>query len=866
MNNRNIIRSMSQEFNKQLNSTGHFGTFTSKNLYNNNHLFFPTDNNKFNLYSKYEKIFSETNPKKNREIFFNNRSNFSFNNLKLNPDESSNLSIENIRLLPNYFLDIEEALKKSNNNVLELKETVKEKIKQEKKLKIIIEQLKTDYNKLLKDNEKLKIENIKLSEANEELNIKNNKYEKITEELNEKISNYEKNNKELNEKISNYEKNNKELNEKISNYKKNNKELNEKISNYEKNNKELNEKIKNDEKKIKDLNEKINKYEKNIKKYQNANGILENEINNLGEDIHDGVKILQKQLKKVQEENFDLITLNKKLSDENLKNINEIKQLKIKIKNHLHEKMNFLEMNNLNKKQKIVNNKLNNIINYNKTQLKSLSKENDKLRDIQKDYKYLSDNYKKICEDNSAYKEKMRKKDDVEKKLIELKERYDKEKFENICQINLWKKNFLTITKYRLLNYSPELGHNVDIIKFEQKYIDNAPTSLKKLSEKILEYFKELIDHEYNNKTKNNKDYKNINEMKDYKEKISSLNDKLNEEKKLRRKIFYNYLNLRGNISVVCRLKPYSQDEKINKNSQIDTFIIDNNTLIVKNKENNNLKKYEFDYIFPGEYTQHDIYKEVFPLIHSLFKGDNVIILSYGQKNSGKSYTILGENNDKGIIGRAMQEIFYILNDENKDKYSEYNISMNIININNNGIFNLLEETTPQLNAKENSKGELLIEDLISINIKSFEECDKLFKLSKKFHDYKNNGSENNILNYIYSFNIKLIEKEGNIIKSNLIFIDLGNKNKDEEYKDINYDIDEHNNLYNLLICLSHNKIDEYKDWNKSLLVHYLKKYINEKRYKLMLFLNVSQDTKELEQTFKTLKFGEGIISDNFNK
>ena len=683
---------------------------TSKNLYSNNHLHLTKDNSKYNLYNKYDKIFSETNPRKNREIFFNNRSNFSFNNLKLNPDESSTLSLENIKLLPNYFLDIEEALKKSNNNVLELKETVKEKINQEKKLKIIIDQLKADNNKLLKDNEQLRKENKKMSETNEE------------------------------------------------------------------------------------LSEKIIKYETSIKKYQNVNGILETEINNLGEDIHDGVKILQKQLKKVQEENFDLITLNKKLSDENLKNINEIKQLKIKIKNHLREKMNFLEMNNLNKKQKIVNNKLNNIINYNKTQLKSLSKENEKLKDIQKDYKYLSDNYKKICEDNSAYKEKMRKKDNIEKKLIELKERYDKEKFDNICQINLWKKNFLTIAKYRLLNFSPDIGRNVDIIKFEQKYIDNAPTSLKKLSEKILEYFKELIDHEYNNKIKNNKDNKNNIEMKDYKEKISSLNDKLNEEKKLRRKIFYDYLNLRGNISVICRLKPFSQEEKINKNSQIDTFIIDSNTLLVKNKENNNLKKYEFDYIFSGDNTQHDIYKEVFPLIHSLFKGENVIILSYGQKNSGKSFTILGENNDKGIIGRAMQEIFYILNDENKDKFSEYNISMNIININNNGIFNLLEETTPQLEVKENSKGELLIDNLISVNIKSFEECDKLFKLSKKFqNDYKNNGSENNILNCVYSFNIKLIEKEGNIIKSNLTFIDLGNKNKDEEYKDINNDIDEHN-------------------------------------------------------------------------
>ena len=839
MNNGNMIRSMSQEFNKQLNSTGHFGTFTSKNLYNNNNLFFTRDNSKYNLYNKYEKIFSETNPKKNREIFFNNRNNFSFNNLRLNPDESSNLSIENIKLLPNYFLDIEEALKKSNNNVLELKETVKQKIAQEKKLKAIIDQLKADNIKILSDNEKLKSEIRKIYEANDRLNEKINKYEKSIEESNEKINTYEKNIEELNEKINMYEKNIGESNEKINMYEKN----------------------------IGELNEKINKYEKNIKKYQNANGILETEINNLGEDIHDGVKILQKQLKKIQEENFDLITLNKKLSDENLKNINEIKQLKIKIKNHLHEKMNFLEMNNLNKKQKIVNNKLNNIINYNKTQLKSLSKENEKLKDIQKDYKYLSDNYKKICEDNSAYKEKMRKKDNVEKKLIELKEKYDKDKFDNICQINIWKKNFLTIAKYRLLNYSPDYGINVDIIKFEQKYIDNAPTSLKKLSDKILEYFKELIDQEYNNKIKNNKDNKSKPEMKDYKEKISSLNDKLNEEKKLRRKIFYNYLNLRGNISVVCRLKPYSQDEKINKNSQIDTFLIDNNTLIVKNKENNNLKKYEFDYIFSGDNTQHDIYKEVFPLIHSLFKGDNVVILSYGQKKSGKSYTILGENNDKGLIGRAIQEIFYILNNENKDKYSEYNISMNIININSNGIFNLLEEATPQLDVKQNSKDELLIEDLISINIKSFEECDKLFKLSKKFqNDYKNNGSENNILNCVYSFNIKLIEKEGNIVKSNLTFIDLGNSNKDKEYKGINFDIDEHNDLYNLLICLSHNKIDEYEDWNKSLLVHYLKKYINEKRYKLMLFLNLSQDTKELEQTFKTLKFGEGIISNNFNK
>ena len=814
MNNGKMIHNISQEFNNQLNSTGHFGTFSNNNTHFLNH-----NDNIYNNQARYNKMFFETNPNKITDFSNNNTSNFSLNNFKFNNEfENSNLSIEKIKLLPNYFLDIEEALKKSNNNVRELKETVKEKINSEKKLKSIIDQLKIEKDKFIK----------------------------TIEELNRKINQYENDIKKYEVEKNKYENT---------------------IKTYE-----------ND----------LKVYQKNIKSYQNTNGILETEINSLGEDINDGVKIFQRQMEKIQEENFNLINLNKKLTDQNYNYINEIKKLKLKIKNHLQEKMNFLEVNNLNQKQKIVNNKLNDINNYNKMKIKSLSIENEKLKNIEKDYQYLSDNYKQLCDDNMVYKEKIKKNENLEKNIIELKEKYEKEKFDYLCQINIWKKNFLSIAKYKLLNYNPDNENNImEIMKIEEKYINNAQDSIKKLPEKILDYFKKLINQDKIN-DKNKKD--NNNEIKLQNENINIFNNKLNEEKKMRRDIFNKYLNLRGNISIMCRIRPLTNKDKkeilMDKNSKIDIYTFDKNSIIVKNfKVNNNLKKYEFDYVFSENKTQEDIYEEISPFVQLLFKGENIIITSLGQKNSGKTFTIFGDNNNIGIVSRAIKEIFYILNNVNKEEYNDYDISMNFISIYNEEVYNLLEESTPKMNIKENSKGEFLIEDLNSIKIKSYEEYDKLFELSKKYRDnFKNVKNENNIGHCIFSFVIKINDKEGNNIESNLIFIDLSNENeiKINEMINDNQDDKEDNkednkiinkdesiifkDLYNFLLFLNKNNINDYKDMNKNMLVNYIKNYIKDNKYKFLLLLNINPDINEVEKNLKTLYFGEGIFSEINNK
>ena len=453
----------------------------------------------------------------------------------------------------------------------------------------------------------------------------------------------------------------------------------------------------------------------------------------------------------------------------------------------------------------------------------------------------------------------------------------------------------MSIAKYKLLNYNPNYDQNiVNVMKIDQNYINNSPKSFKLFPEKILNYFKELIDREANNMIVDKINSKKKEEIKDNIYKIDSLNNQLIEQKKLRRKIFFKYLNLRGNLSIMCNLRPFSNDDNneiiANKNTQIDTFIINKNNVIIKNnKMNNNIKKYEFDYIFSEKDTHQDIYEEIFPLIHSIFKGNNIIVISYEEKRIDKKFKILGDNNNIGILGRAIQEIFYIINDSKKDKYNNFEISFNALCILNNELYNLLDESTPiiHLNEENNDiKKKLINLNLISEKIKSYEEYNKLMKLSKQLlNNSKNIDKNNSAINFIYSFNIELKEKEGKAIQSTLTFIDYGSeknilmsenklsKSKDnnaEDIKDINKNEEENikndNNLFSFLSNV--NKVNnedliESKNWCKNILIDYLKNYVMNNNYKLLLLLNISSDINDLDDTLKTLSLTEGIIPKN---
>ena len=803
---------------------------------NNSNILIQDDYNEFHSkieeYSpKKSKINSKNNIEKIQQLIESKRILSTLRTIKSN----NSVNYEDIKLLPTLFVDMQEALKKSNANVLELKETIKDKLDSEKNLKDKIKEMELENKKILEKLYQHKTKENEMKQKFDEL-----KYENLN--LNQNLE-Y---NSSIQKKLENLVLENKNL-------KRLNTELNKKIENYEE--------------EINFLNKSKQELELKNKKFKNAQGLLQTEICNIEEYLED-VKNFQIEIKKMQHELKTIKELNKKLEDdkkkalkENYNYINTIKDMKIDLKNLLNEKMELLK---LEKESQNKTNILFKEIQEEKKKNEKLIKNLGEFDEIKIKYKEMLEEFNKISNENEELKEELQSKniEDINK----LKEKYETEVFELKSLINIWKNNFLEISKFKLINYNIKSHQEIEsIIDIDENYIENAPSEIKDISKKVLEYFKLLIEQE-NYKTV---DLKHLKEsLISEQEKVNILSHKLKNEKFLRRKIHNRYMYLRGNLRVMCRVRPFLPSEKINKKSQIETMVINNDSISIF-QENKQEKNFEYDYIFDTKSTQKDVYEEVTLLIQSMVQGNNICIIAYGQTCTGKTYTIQGPNSkNPGIVPRAARELFLILNNFNKSNFFEsIRLSMTIIEIYNEQIYNLLEESTPNLNMYEDASGNLIIPDLNPISINSFDEANKLFKLAAKFRhtsstEYNDRSSRSHC---IFSFQLKLTGKDGRIIRSTLHIIDLAgseriskSQNKDEKLRKesicINLSLHSLSTVLNS-IALKANHIP-YRD---SKLTHFLKDSLNE-NYNILLILLVSPNVKDISETISTLQFGERIV------
>ena len=803
---------------------------------NNSNILIQDDYNEFHSkieeYSpKKSKINSKNNIEKIQQLIESKRILSTLRTIKSN----NSVNYEDIKLLPTLFVDMQEALKKSNANVLELKETIKDKLDSEKNLKDKIKEMELENKKILEKLYQHKTKENEMKQKFDEL-----KYENLN--LNQNLE-Y---NSSIQKKLENLVLENKNL-------KRLNTELNKKIENYEE--------------EINFLNKSKQELELKNKKFKNAQGLLQTEICNIEEYLED-VKNFQIEIKKMQHELKTIKELNKKLEDdkkkalkENYNYINTIKDMKIDLKNLLNEKMELLK---LEKESQNKTNILFKEIQEEKKKNEKLIKNLGEFDEIKIKYKEMIEEFNKISIENEELKEELQSKN-IEV-INKLKEKYETEVFELKSLINIWKNNFLEISKFKLINYNIKSHQEIEsIIDIDENYIENAPSEIKDISKKVLEYFKLLIEQE-NYKTV---DLKHLKEsLISEQEKVNILSHKLKNEKFLRRKIHNRYMYLRGNLRVMCRVRPFLPSEKINKKSQIETMVINNDSISIF-QENKQEKNFEYDYIFDTKSTQKDVYEEVTLLIQSMVQGNNICIIAYGQTCTGKTYTIQGPNSkNPGIVPRAARELFLILNNFNKSNFFEsIRLSMTIIEIYNEQIYNLLEESTPNLNMYEDASGNLIIPDLNPISINSFDEANKLFKLAAKFRhtsstEYNDRSSRSHC---IFSFQLKLTGKDGRIIRSTLHIIDLAgseriskSQNKDEKLRKesicINLSLHSLSTVLNS-IALKANHIP-YRD---SKLTHFLKDSLNE-NYNILLILLVSPNVKDISETISTLQFGERIV------
>ena len=309
------------------------------------------------------------------------------------------------------------------------------------------------------------------------------------------------------------------------------------------------------------------------------------------------------------------------------------------------------------------------------------------------------------------------------------------------------------------------------------------------------------------------------------------------------------------NINVYMRLKPLNYQD-------YSSFKYDKKNLInIKSKEN-----FNFDAIISPITTNEILFENLFKdSLKSLLKGKNISIFTYGQSNSGKSFTLKGNKKNKGLISFSIDEIFNLFS--NKNDIKKFNVKICYFEIFNEIINDLIENNNKNLEILENNQKGIFITNLSEIQMNNNEKVEQIFnkietnKIKSDSKEKKSNEKSNK--NHLIFKIIIEFEKNENNKKyiSNLNFINLaGSENlnkakfeyiKNKEGSNMNKSLLAFNNIINKL---SQNNKNCYINFKESKLTRLLQSFFNG-NCKIYLICTIIDDKEHYFETLNTIHF-----------
>ncbi|KAG8190545.1 hypothetical protein JTE90_004120 [Oedothorax gibbosus] len=149
-------------------------------------------------------------------------------------------------------------------------------------------------------------------------------------------------------------------------------------------------------------------------------------------------------------------------------------------------------------------------------------------------------------------------------------------------------------------------------------------------------------------------------------------------------------------------------------------------------------KKYIFDWAFDELSSQEEVYeKTTKSLVQNVLEGYNGTVFAYGATGSGKTYTMVGLEEDPGIMVRAMKDLFKEVDTRN----NVFHVSMSYLEIYNENIHDLLNPSHLQLELREDSKGNHQVAGLSEVEIFSSEEVMSLLTRGNKRRTQESTGA-----------------------------------------------------------------------------------------------------------------------------
>ncbi|XP_010471464.1 PREDICTED: kinesin-like protein KIN-14G [Camelina sativa] len=165
------------------------------------------------------------------------------------------------------------------------------------------------------------------------------------------------------------------------------------------------------------------------------------------------------------------------------------------------------------------------------------------------------------------------------------------------------------------------------------------------------------------------------------------------------RKLFNELQELKGNIRVFCRVRPFLPGQGA-PNTVVE-YVGEDGELVVTNPTRpgkDGLRQFKFNKVYSPAATQADVFSDIRPLVRSVLDGYNVCIFAYGQTGSGKTYTMTGPDGaseeDWGVNYRALNDLFKI--SQSRKGNISYEVGVQMVEIYNEQVLDLLSSDNTQ--------------------------------------------------------------------------------------------------------------------------------------------------------------------------
>ncbi|XP_073102043.1 kinesin-like protein KIN-14E isoform X2 [Elaeis guineensis] len=180
---------------------------------------------------------------------------------------------------------------------------------------------------------------------------------------------------------------------------------------------------------------------------------------------------------------------------------------------------------------------------------------------------------------------------------------------------------------------------------------------------------------------------------------------KYSEEIAKRKKLYNQVQETKGNIRVFCRCRPLTKEEVLSGCTTIVDFDAAKEGDIGIMTGESTKKIFKFDRVYTPKDGQAEVYADASPLVTSVLDGYNVCIFAYGQTGTGKTFTMEGNEQNRGVNYRTLEELFKIAA-ERKETFN-YDIAVSVLEVYNEQIRDLLATfpSTKKLEVRQAAEG-----------------------------------------------------------------------------------------------------------------------------------------------------------------